>query len=118
VTRGKTGAVLLEVLVAMTILAVAGMALLSGSSQAAQSLSMAREREREMRDASAFLDAVSLWTRADLDRHLGTRPQGPWRMHVARPTVSIYEVTITDSATSAPLLRTSIYRSRSHINEP
>jgi hypothetical protein len=111
-TRDRSGAVLLEALIAMTILAIAGLLLVSMASQSAESLRLAQEREREFRAANAFLDAVSLWPTQDLDRHLGTRPQGPWRMFVARPSATLYVVTLQDSLGGYTILETSLYRAK------
>src|SRR6185437_15184452 len=89
--RGRPpGMVLLEVLVAMTILAVGGAAIVSL--------------------ASAFLDAVALWPRADLDRHLGVRAEGAWHLVVERPLPTLYQVTLTDSAHDHDILSTTLYR--------
>ena len=63
-----------------------------------------------MRDASALLEAVALWPRADLDRHLGDRPQGAWRMQVDRPTPTLYVIVLADSTNRRELLRTTLYR--------
>ena len=70
----------------------------------------AREADVEMRSATAFMEAVALWTRDDLDRRLGDRPQGPWRMTVGRPLPTLYTVALADSATRRILLRTSLFR--------
>lgn len=69
-----------------------------------------------MRRASAFLDAVVLWPREDLDRHLGERPEGPWVLRVDRPAPTLYAVTLLagpdDSTATAGtlLLATSLFR--------
>lgn len=108
--RGKRGAVLLEALIAMSILAIAGLSLVSLTSQSAESLRLAQEREREIRAANAFFNAVSLWPARDLDRHLGTRQQGPWQMHISRPSATLYVVTLRDSLGATTLLETKLYR--------
>lgn len=106
----RAGAALLEVLVAMTILATAGATVVAFANDAAQTLQRARETETEMRHASALLDAVALWPREDLDRHLGSHAQGPWRMRVDRPTPTLYNVRLTDSTESRELLQTTLFR--------
>lgn len=108
--RGEAGAVLLEVIVALTILVIAGTAAVVSASQSARAVEHARAAEAEIRDASAFFDAVALWPRADLDRRLGERPQGPWRMTVQRPSPTLYIVILSDTSTGAEVLRTSLYR--------
>ena len=106
----RPGAALLEVIVALTILSVAGLATLSASRQAADVVQRAQRADEETRAASAFLDAVSLWPRADLDRHLGVRGEGRWHLRVDRPSPTLYRVTLTDTTDARVLLTTSLYR--------
>jgi type II secretory pathway pseudopilin PulG len=106
----RRGAVLLEALVAMTILGTAGVAAIGVAKESGDALRRARERESELRSASAFLDAVVLWTRADLDRHLGEREQGHWRLRIERPTTRLYVVTLSDSLGEHELFRTALFR--------
>ena len=86
--------------------------------QSADTVRRAREADAEMREASAFLHAVSLWTREDLDRRLGERPQGRWRLIVQRPTPTLYEVVLTDSAVTHEVLRTTLFRPEPPRPEP
>lgn len=108
--RGKAGAALFEVIVALTILAVAGLAAVSMARQASASVQRLREAEAEMRAASAFLDAVALWPREDLDRRLGLREQGPWRLLIERPVPTLYVIALHDSTHTREILRTSLHR--------
>lgn len=105
----EAGAALLEVIVAVAILATAGIAAVGMASESARAVERARDADRRVREASAFLDAASLWTRADLDRRLGERPQGPWRLRIDRPDAELYTLTLVDSA-GAELLRTAVFR--------
>lgn len=107
---GRRGAVLLEAMVAMVILMVAGTAAVTMVAESAAAVARAREADERMRRADAFLHAASLWTRDDLDRRLGSRPQGPWTMNVQRPSPTLYEVVLWDSAGGPVLLRTSLFR--------
>ncbi|MGH7633819.1 MAG: PulJ/GspJ family protein [Gemmatimonadaceae bacterium] len=102
--------VLLEVIVAMTILAVGGAAIVSLASASLDAVSRATIAERDATQASAFLDAVALWPRADLDRHLGVHAEGPWHLVVERPLPALYQVTLTDSAHDREILSTTLYR--------
>jgi len=106
----ERGAVLLEAIVAMVILAVAGTAAVTGVAQAADSVRRAGEADREVREASAFMNAAALWTREDLDRRLGNRPQGSWRLVIQRPSQELYDLALTDSTGEHVLLRTSLFR--------
>lgn len=106
----RRGAVLLEEIIALTILATGAAAMIALSSQSIDSLRRARAAERETERASEFFDAVALWPRVDLDRHLGDRAQGPWRLIVNRPLPTLYTVTLTDSTGGRTLLTTALYR--------
>ena len=106
----RRGAVLLEALVALVILTVAGTTVVSLVAESARAVERARHAERELRAANAFFSAVALWSRTDLDRHLGDRHQGRWIMRVDRPRPTLYAITLTDSSTRALVLRTSLYR--------
>jgi type II secretory pathway pseudopilin PulG len=102
--------VLLEAMVALVIVSVAGTAAVTLVGQSADVVRRAREADAEVREASAFLHAVTLWTREDLDRRLGVRPQGAWRLEVQRPSPTLYEVVLLDSAGGGELLRTALFR--------
>jgi hypothetical protein len=106
----RHGAVLLEAIVALVILAVAGTAAVTLVGQSADAVRRARLADEEVREAGAFLHAVALWPREDLDRRLGERPQGRWKLIVQRPTPTLYEVVLTDSAVEHEVLRTTLYR--------
>jgi hypothetical protein len=92
------------------ILAVAGTSAVTLVSQSADSVRRARVADAEMREANAFFHAVALWTRDDLDRRLGEREQGRWKLIVQRPTPTLYEVVLTDSAVTHEILRTTLFR--------
>ncbi len=116
--RGSSGAALLEVIVALTILSITGTGAVMLARESARAVHHAREVEAEVRAASAFFDAVALWTREDLDRHLGERAQGSWRMHVDRPVPTLYVVVLYDTLSAAEVLRTSLYRPEPSGEEP
>jgi len=106
----RRGVVLLEAIVALVILATAGATIVTMTAEAAHAVHQVRDAEHEMRAANAFFSAVSLWSREDLDRHLGNRVQGKWMMRVDRPVPTLYVATLSDTATRRELLRTSLYR--------
>jgi len=108
--RARRGVVLLEALVAMTLLVTIAAAAIAVTAESARAVSRARKHEQETRDANAFLSAVALWPRADLDRHLGTRKQGIWFMHVDRVTATLYAVTLNTASPRRLLLATALYR--------
>jgi type II secretory pathway pseudopilin PulG len=106
----RDGVALLEAVVALTILTVAGLAATAAVRQGAEVARRAEAADADLRRASAFLDAVALWPREDLDRHLGDRPEGPWRLRVDRPIPTLYLVGLTDSTDTRMLLHTALYR--------
>jgi type II secretory pathway pseudopilin PulG len=108
--KSRAGVVLLEAIVALTILTVAALASVVMVRQAIDSAQRAQETERDVRKASAFMEAIALWPRADLDRHLGARAEGPWRLEIDRPVPTLYLVVLTDALSRRELVRTAIYR--------
>jgi hypothetical protein len=110
VRRGETGAALLEALTALAILGTAGVALVGQVRQAGLAASQVHSAEREFVEASEFLDMVSLWPRSDLDRHLGNRRNGPWRLAVYASPGGLYEVAVRDSSDRKVFVATSLYR--------
>ena len=103
------GAALLEALVALAVLGTVGSAAAWSVTESLRAVQRIHVRETGQRGASRLLTAISLWPRADLDRHLGNTPQGPWRLYIERPTRTIYTVTLRDT-TGTPLLQTALYR--------
>ena len=107
---GESGAVLLEVVVAMALLAVAAIAAIAMAAEAGGAVARARAAEARMREASHLMEAVALWTRDDLDRRLGRRPQGPFVLALGRPAPELYTAALADTATGRVLLFTSLFR--------
>lgn len=104
----RKGAVLLEVLIAVTVLATAGLALARHVAEAMRALEHASAQERELRAADRLVSAVSLWSRGELDARLGTRSQGDFRLEIQRADRNLYVVTLRDSTDERQLLRTMI----------
>lgn len=108
-TDPEEGVALLEVLVALAILATAAMGLVQVLVQSAQAVEHARSVERERREANAFMEAVSLWPRPVLDLRLGTRGHGAFALHIERIRPDLYEATLYASD-GRQLLGTALYR--------
>ena len=117
-TPRRHGVALLESLIAMSIVAIAGLALLSLATEAMKRTSDAQAADNESREASAFLDAVSLWTRTELEQRVGTRPQGRFALTVQRPGPSRFHLSLADSARSRELLTTMLYRPDHAATQP
>jgi len=107
----RRGLVLLEVIVALTIFSVAGVSVVTLAASALSAMTRAHRADVASQQANHFFDAVSLWPRSDLDRHLGDRAEGPWRLRVGRPIPTLYVVSLRDSTTDRTLFATSLFRS-------
>lgn len=108
--RRRAGAALLEAIVALAVFGTAGSAALVLVRDSARTVDHARVAESRVRDADAFMAAVSLWTREDLDRRLGDRAQGAWRLVLLRPEPNLYEVALRDTLTDVVVLSTVLHR--------
>jgi hypothetical protein len=106
----RRGVALFEVIVALVVLVTAGAAAVTLAGTVLHSMAHANQRDAEFQAASAFLDDVALWSRDDLDRHLGARIEGDWRMEIDRPWPAVYTVRLVDTLSTETLLETSIYR--------
>jgi type II secretory pathway pseudopilin PulG len=94
VPRADRGIALLEVLVAVVILGVAGFALLELVTAGTRAVATARDRERLMADEERLLAAYTLLTRSDLDRRIGQREEGSYLVTVQRPERTLYRVAL------------------------
>jgi type II secretory pathway component PulJ len=104
----ERGAVLLEVVIALTILLAAGVSLVSLLSASLASEAALARREAEMHDLDRLLTAMSLLTRTDLDRRLGRHPVGPLVAEVQRPQPTLYRLAVRRGDGQA--LVTVVYR--------
>jgi len=99
VHSGERGVALLEVLVAILLIAVAGLGLVELVSGNIRAVTTASEREMELADMSRLLTAHTLLTRADLDLRLGAREVGPYVVRVQRPETQLYRIAVARAAT-------------------
>jgi hypothetical protein len=110
-TSGRTGAALLEVLVALAILFAAGAAATGAVQAALASEGRSVRVETELADADRLLTALTLLTRSDLDLRLGERTIGDWRLEILRPGAGLYRIALARAdAGPVPLLVTLIHR--------
>ena len=111
-SRSPRGSALIEALVALMLLAIAGTGLVTLLGQTAHSMQSTRETERTTRRASAELDRLALLDRTSLAASVGRQALRGWTLDITQRTVDLFDVRIAESDTSAPLLRTTIYRPR------
>src|SRR5882672_1468902 len=109
--RAERGVVLLEVLAAVVILGVAGLALVELVADGTRAAAVARDRERELADEERLLTAWSLLKRDELDQRIGDRVVGPYVMRVQRPEPGLYRLAVERRiAPSVEELVTVVYR--------
>jgi type II secretory pathway pseudopilin PulG len=92
--HGERGIALLEVLAALAILAVTGLALADLVGGGTQAVTVARQRERELGGEERLLAAWSLLKGEELDQRIGDRPVGPYLVRVQRPEAGLYRIAI------------------------
>ena len=95
--RHERGVALLEVLAAVAILGVAGLALVELVAGGTRAVGVAQDREREMADEERLLTAWSLLKREELDQRIGDRAVGPYVMRVQRPERGLYRLAVERS---------------------
>ena len=112
--RRRTGAVLLEIMAGLLILAVGGIGWVTLMGQTVQSVHQIRLREIEYRAAADDLEHVALLTPEQLDAGAGDSRIGSFVLSVHALTPELFTVVVSDTL-GANLLSTSIY-ARSHAD--
>jgi hypothetical protein len=109
--RSERGVVLLEVIIALTLLTVSGLSMMAIIASGLESQRQVRGRDRELRAADRVLAAYALLTRGDLDLRLGRHAVGEFQLGVQRPEPTLYRVGIAPGdAPDVELLVTVLYR--------
>lgn len=105
----QPGSTLLEVLVAMVLVATVGTTVAALTAESFATISAAQDAEAEAIDADRFLRTVSLWPRQDLDRRLGDRRQGEWWMRIDRIERGLYRIGLRHDKGGGEFLWTALY---------
>jgi len=109
--RSDRGIALLEVLVALTILSGAGLALLDLVTSGLRAERDARERERMLAVEERVLTGLTLLKRDELDRRLGRHPIGELIVDIERPERTLYRMALMQaSSPQVEDLVTVVYR--------
>jgi hypothetical protein len=106
----KRGSALLDVIVALVVLGLSGVAMITLLGQTAHSMRSVRNTERQSRRASDELGRFVVYDRAQLIAMVGRSLSHGWSIEVQQATPDLFDVSIAESDTSAALLRTTIYR--------
>jgi len=86
--------VLLEVLVALVVLTIAGIALMENVGAGLRAERAARDRESRLATEDRLLAALTLLRRTDLDQRIGRRQIGEFVVDVQRPEPTLYRIAI------------------------
>jgi hypothetical protein len=98
------------VLIAIVLLATAGIGLVSLLGQTARSMRTTLESEQLVRRASEQLDRLVILDRADLLARAGRSRFRGWTLDVLPLRDGLFDVRIAESDTTRTLLRTTVYR--------
>ena len=107
----RRGIALLEVLAALTLLAIAGLTLTAVLRNSLAVHVRAVAAERELREAHRVLTAMTLLRREDLVRRIGVQRVGTLTVAVSRPEQALYRIASADTlAPDEALLVTVVHR--------
>jgi len=109
-TRCRSGSALLEVMLAVVLLATSGTALITLLGQSAHSLRRVRQTELEAQRASDELGRFVTYDRTQILASVGQSVSRGWLVSVAQSAPELFEVVIADTITRAAILRTTVYR--------
>ena len=106
----KSGAAIVEVLVALVVLAVGGAGLVAMLGQTQASVNLTQRRERELAPAAQLLDEALTLSHHELEARLGSTRRRGFVLTIAAAAPSLYALEVADTATGVALLRTAVYR--------
>lgn len=109
-TSSRTGMVMLEVILGVAILGMAGVGLVTLLTQTLHTVRQGRAAERRTASAVQLLDRATLWSESELASRRGRSRIGDWNLDVAAPQTQLYTLVVLDTLTGAPVLRTTVYR--------
>lgn len=105
----RSGVVLLETLVAITVFALSSAALVSLLAAAVASDGHRRASLEQVENAAELLDIVSVWSRGDIAAHLGTRHEGALDLTLTLVRTDVVRAQVVAPSSGASLLDTYIY---------
>lgn len=108
----RSGTALLEVLVAMTLLVLAGTVALDAAQQAVRVHTASREREREVRRASGLLSAFAAGGVDELRSLAAASRMDGFVVDVRPDPDGTFGITIRHAVSRAEILRTSVHPQR------
>jgi len=109
--RNQRGAMLLEAIVALAVVSIAGLSMLGLVGAVQRDQARLASAEQTLVAADRVMTAMVLLTRQDLDRRLGSHGVGAFAVEVQRPERALYRIAVADTAANGrELLATVVYR--------
>jgi hypothetical protein len=106
----RIGVVLLECLVALSLLGVAIVSVSPFMADLMRTPYRAVVADETLEKGDQLLSAISLWSRHELDLRLGVRRQGPFLVGIHRVGEELYHVSVSTGRAHLPLLSTRLMR--------
>ena len=102
------GFALLEVLLALTILAVTGLMIAASARVALDAERHSEAEEQRVSSASRVLAASTLLTKPQLDQRVGEHRVGEFSVRIQRPEPSLYRIAVADTGIGRELVVTIV----------
>lgn len=103
----RGGAAIIEVMIGLVVLAVAGVGLITLLGQTSHTMQTVARAERETQEAAATLAKLALKSRVEFDAMVGERRSGAFDIATTTLGSGFYAVAVRDTATGGVLLRTT-----------
>ena len=111
--RNNCGVALLEVLIAVVVMATAGVALVELVGAGLRGERAARQREQTLAAEERVLAAMTLLNRDELDQRIGRRQIGEFIVDVRRPERTLYRIALLQQQSAhVEDLVTVVYRAQ------
>jgi hypothetical protein len=108
--RLRGGSALLDVVIALVVLGLSGVALITLLGQTAHSMRVVRNSERLTRRASDELSRLVIYDRVQLTELAGRSLSHGWWLDVGQFAPGLFDVAISETDSTPPVLRTTFYR--------
>ncbi len=115
--RSRHGFSLVEPVIALTVLGLAGAGWMGLLTQSRASSAAVNRVEREHRGAATVMAGLARESREEIVRQAGLRTVGEYDVLVAQREDVLFDVKIALSETGALLLQTTLYRRREAVGD-
>jgi prepilin-type N-terminal cleavage/methylation domain-containing protein len=111
VRGSERGVALLEVLIALALLSIAGLATVAMVDSAVRAESEMAKRENAVATASRVLTALTLLKASELTQRIGYHPLGEFIVSISRPEPALYRIALSEAgAATQEIVATVVYR--------